>query len=719
MIKRRKSMAVLLALAMTIGIAGVNFKTAYAGEYTSIVSLGLDSNFAEDSTGLTWLYHNNSDGTITLDGTYKIEYENGVKVGTTGSDQLKSVVNVPSELAGHKVSAVTSIVGYENRILGYGKLGKPVQKVIVPEGVKEIGRGAFDRCPNLTDIVIPASVNIIGSGAFPETWLDAHRDSDGFVIINGILVDGHKCSGDIVIPDNIRCIADGAFSSITNIDGKFPDYKNITSVKIPASVKRIGKEAFYGCNIIKAEIAEGVEVIDDDAFSHCSNLTEAKIPQSVKELSSSAFNDDPKLKNTTGNDNGLVISDGVLLKGHDAEGDVVIPESVKEIQNGAFSGNNNITSIKIPSSVKNIPADAFRDCENLKSITIENGIQSIGEHAFERAGISSINMPASVKYIGNFAFSECKNLNEVTFKNGTSVGLDSFSLTPWLNNLKDDDNFCIYNGILFDYVPSDKSEIVIPDGIKEIAGGAFSDGLQNMNITKVTIPEGVTKIGEFAFSECRNMSDLYVPSTVKTIEYGAFDFCDNISFSGPGADTAKYELDNKYPTYNAEKENSASSGNAGSEADNNETANTGNVTSETKNSEKIKPGWSYIGLSWYYGNDDGSKKTGWLYNGGNWYYFYGNGQMATGFIKLGDYAYYYLDETSTSSIGIMKSGWQKINGSWYYFNTSSDDGLEGMMNKGWKYIGGNWYYFYDDDGTMAHDTWIGNYYVNSSGAWIK
>lgn len=91
--------------------------------------------------------------------------------------------------------------------------------------------------------------------------------------------------------------------------------------------------------------------------------------------------------------------------------------------------------------------------------------------------------------------------------------------------------------------------------------------------------------------------------------------------------------------------------------------------------------------------------------------------MATGFINLNG-AYYYLDESSTGSIGIMKTGWQKINGSWYYFNRDSSEGIMGMMKKGWNNIDGSWYYFYYDDGTMAHDTWIGQYYVNSSGVWV-
>lgn len=41
------------------------------------------------------------------------------------------------------------------------------------------------------------------------------------------------------------------------------------------------------------------------------------------------------------------------------------------------------------------------------------------------------------------------------------------------------------------------------------------------------------------------------------------------------------------------------------------------------------------------------------------------------------------------------------------------------MKKGWQKIDGIWYYFYGGDGTMAHDTWINGYYVNSNGAWVN
>ena len=62
--------------------------------------------------------------------------------------------------------------------------------------------------------------------------------------------------------------------------------------------------------------------------------------------------------------------------------------------------------------------------------------------------------------------------------------------------------------------------------------------------------------------------------------------------------------------------------------------------------------------------------------------------------------------------GRMGTGWQKINGSWYYFVSS------GAMKTGWQKVGGKWYYL-DASGKMAANRWVGNWYVNGSGVWVK
>lgn len=62
--------------------------------------------------------------------------------------------------------------------------------------------------------------------------------------------------------------------------------------------------------------------------------------------------------------------------------------------------------------------------------------------------------------------------------------------------------------------------------------------------------------------------------------------------------------------------------------------------------------------------------------------------------------------------GRMVTGWNVINGYWYYFTSS------GKMATGWQKIDNKWYYL-SSDGKMAKNTWIGNWYVNGSGVWVK
>lgn len=164
-------------------------------------------------------------------------------------------------------------------------------------------------------------------------------------------------------------------------------------------------------------------------------------------------------------------------------------------------------------------------------------------------------------------------------------------------------------------------------------------------------------------------------------------------------------------------------------------------------------GWLNDGGTWYYLLSDGSMQTGWQLAGGKWYYLAASGAMQTGWVKSNSKWYYMMPD------GAMGTGWQSINGKWYYFDTTGDgrmlygwqlihnqwyylsssaaDGAmktgwikvggrwyylgsaeDGAMKTGWQYIDGKWYYLYES-GAMAYSTWIGNYYVNSSGAWSK
>ncbi len=125
-----------------------------------------------------------------------------------------------------------------------------------------------------------------------------------------------------------------------------------------------------------------------------------------------------------------------------------------------------------------------------------------------------------------------------------------------------------------------------------------------------------------------------------------------------------------------------------------------------ESSGKMKIGWLQQDGEKYYFDVTGVMHTGWLLLDGTWYYFGTGGKMLTGWQTIGGKKY-LLDSKS----GAMKVGWQKISGKWYYFNAS------GHMTTGWQWVNGKCYYM-DDSGVMAEDTWIGEDYVDQSGAWV-
>lgn len=116
--------------------------------------------------------------------------------------------------------------------------------------------------------------------------------------------------------------------------------------------------------------------------------------------------------------------------------------------------------------------------------------------------------------------------------------------------------------------------------------------------------------------------------------------------------------------------------------------------------------WKIIDGHYYYFNTSGYMHTGWLFDNLSWYYFDTSGAMHTGWLLL-DNSWYYF-----SPSGNMLSGFYTVNTSQYY---SDSDGK--LLVSGWFLINGKYYYM-DASGAIATDTWIDDYYVNSSGIWI-
>ena len=175
--------------------------------------------------------------------------------------------------------------------------------------------------------------------------------------------------------------------------------------------------------------------------------------------------------------------------------------------NTLIAGCKNTT---IPESVTSIGEHAFYGCSSLTFITIPESVTSIGNRAFYGcSGLTSVTIPESVTSIGNYAFSDCYFTYD-SFVNNSSLS----SSTTWGATLYDaeetEEGLLIKDGVARRCRPW-ATTITIPEGVTSIGEYAF---LNCSGLTSVTIPEGVTSIGEYAFRGCTGLTSVTIGNGV-------------------------------------------------------------------------------------------------------------------------------------------------------------------------------------------------------------
>ena len=190
---------------------------------------------------------------------------------------------------------------------------------------------------------------------------------------------------------------------------------------------------------------------------------------------------------------------------------IVINDGVTSIGNNIFKGCVTVKSVEIPDSVTRIGEEAFAQCHRLTKLRLPSGLTTLSDRAFsECVNLTDINIPDSITTLGDEVLSYCGSLLNISIDENSQ----KYLLIDGVLFSKDKNTIILY--------PAGKEDdsYIIPDGVKTIRNAAFSC----CNLSDVTIPEGVTAIGDYAFSDSWNLKSIQMPESVTDIGISAFAF---------------------------------------------------------------------------------------------------------------------------------------------------------------------------------------------------
>ena len=461
--------------------------------------------------------------------------------GTVGPDEDGAVYLGTYLVSFDNINNLTSytVRANTNIILVDAFKDENLEEIILPESVAYINKNAFRNMTNLTSINLPSSLKSIDNYAF---YGDSLLQITATSLPSLVSVGAHAFDGCTNITDldlnNVTAISEYAFNGCTNLSNitmnnattigayAFNGCANLSNITLN-NATAIGAYAFNGCaSAIGSITMNGTEsVVGSCAFYGCTNITSFSADSSVITIDSGAFCKCVNLASFYVKAPSIVINPLAVADCTGLRNISYISNNDENIDNAAFSGTKNVTSIYINGLDPNNPFVTIGRIPFLidTGVNSENLTLEFGDCVNEIGYCGTVSLPGTRPLRTNATVLKApSSVTKMRMFLTNEFDLYITDIEAWINMDRTDSvlgNYDIYlNGELL-------TDLNIPSSITDI--GTSFKGVTSL--VSVNIPSTVTAIEDSAFYDCTSLSSINIPNSVETIGESAFYNCASLN----------------------------------------------------------------------------------------------------------------------------------------------------------------------------------------------
>lgn len=544
----------------------------------------IESNAFQNCSSLTSIYLSDTLLNVAddaLDGCEALEY---VYIGKNISNMHFNLPSCQYDISPENTAFYASdeaIYSADKTILYY--VDKDVTEFTILDTVNKLGDGAFKGCQSLESISIPQNVRLVGLEVFADChqlmeviFEDTTETPAEILEINSEMFRNCTALKQIHLPASITQIGSYAFSGCNNLEEvtfaedtelytifmyAFDGCTKLGSIELPR-ISSLSNDAFSGCdNLEIVKIAEDstITTIDSMVFG---SLKELHLPRSIESIKDGildveklyyygmieewcniSFEWTSSLRNVK---QLYVLNDSAL----EFVSHLVIPEGVKTIANKVFSGYDALVSVTLPTSLISIGSNVFTDCYNLEVIHNNSNLDlNIGSKEY---GDIALYAKVIHNFDGSIEQLDDKNYIYIDTADGFRfVNYDGkYELIDYIGSLEEITLPLLINGNTYEinfHQSGNLKTVIIPEGMTSVDGFAYSNleyivisssvtqiedscfqGCDSLKGIVFETNSKLTKIGERAFSGCNNLESIIIPASVESIGWYAFNSCNKL-----------------------------------------------------------------------------------------------------------------------------------------------------------------------------------------------